>query len=330
MSPKQMRRIRTIGFLLMSMGIARHLGAAETSILRVSYPAPSGVFTPIWIAQDKGLFAKYDVKVDLKFISPSTATQALLGKSMDVVIPGGEFIEAGLGGEKMVYIAAIANKVVLSLYSKPEIQTVADLRGKTISALSPGSTSDFLARILLQDAKLTPGKDVKILYLKTGPEILAALTQGKIDAGIISAPVTLKARQAGLRELVDAADKNIAMIHAAFGSTRDVLRERADGVKKFLQGYVEGIKLAKSNSAEAKAVIGKYTQTSDPEELEETYRTFVRVWERAPYVSSAAVQTLLNFATNPKAKSSRPEQFIDNSLIAELENSGFIDRITKQ
>jgi ABC-type nitrate/sulfonate/bicarbonate transport system substrate-binding protein len=159
---------------------------------------------------------------------------------------------------------------------------------------------------------------------------LAALTQGKIDAGIISAPVTLKARQAGLRELVDAADKNIAMIHAAFGSTRDVLRERADGVKKFLQGYVEGIKLAKSNSAEAKAVIGKYTQTSDPEELEETYRTFVRVWERAPYVSSAAVQTLLNFATNPKAKSSRPEQFIDNSLIAELENSGFIDRITKQ
>jgi hypothetical protein len=43
-----------------------------------------------------------------------------------------------------------------------------------------------------------------------------------------------------------------------------------------------------------------------------------------------AVQTMLNFANHPPAKIAKPEQFVDNSLIAELEKSGFIDRLYNQ
>jgi ABC-type amino acid transport substrate-binding protein len=144
-----------------------------------------------------------------------------------------------------------------SLYTKPEIRSVSDLRGKVVSALSPGSTSDVLARILLQEADLVLGRDVKMLYLKSGPEILAALNKGVIDAG----------------------------------------------------------------------VIGKYTKTTDQEDLRETYETFVKVWERTPYVSTAAVQNVLKFAKHPAAKTAKPEQFIDNSILAELERSGFVNQL---
>ena len=307
-----------------------YVSAAELAPLRASYSAVSGIFTPIWLAQDKGFFANYGLTVDLRFVAPSAATQSLLAKSLDIVIGGGEFIEAGLAGARMVYIAGVANRVVLSLYAKPEIHALSDLRGKVLAALSPGSTSDFLARILLQEESLVPGKEVKILYLKSGPEILAALTQGIIDAGIISAPMTLKAQKAGLREAVNAGEKNIPMIHAAVATTRDFLKEHPDRARAFLQGYLAGIKYAKSNAEEAMAVVGKYTKTTDREDMEETYRTFVKVWEKVPYVSAAAVQTNLNFAMSPAAKTAKPEQFVDNSILAELERSGFINQLYQQ
>lgn len=307
-----------------------NVSAAELAPLTASYSAVSGIFTPIWLAQDKGFFTNYGLTVDLRFVAPSAATQSLVAKSLDIVMGGGEFVEAGLAGARMVYIAGVANRVVLSLYTKPEIHTLSDLRGKVLAALSPGSTSDFLARILLQEEGLVPGKDVKILYLKSGPEILAALTQGIIDAGIISAPITLKARKAGFREAVNVAEKSIPMIHAGVATTRDFVKEHPDRARAFLQGYLEGIKVAKSNAEEAKTVIGKYTKTTDREDLEETYRTFVKAWGKVPYVSAAAVQTNLNFAKSPAAKTAKPEQFVDNSILAELERSGFINQLYQQ
>jgi ABC-type nitrate/sulfonate/bicarbonate transport system substrate-binding protein len=308
----------------------RPLWSAELVPLRASYAAISGAVTPLWLAQDKGLFAKYGLTVDLKYILPATATQALLANSLDIANPGGELMEAGLSGARVAYMVGILNRVVLSLYSKPEIQQFADLRGKVIGVTQPGSTTDFTARILIQQAGMSPGKDVGVLHLQGIPEIITALNQGRIDAGILSAPTTLKARQAGFKELIDITARNIPMIHLALATTRDFLKDNPDRVRRFLQGYIEGLKIARTDAEQSKQVIAKYTKTQNREDLDETYNTFVKAWEPVPYVSAPAVQTLLNFAANPAAKAAKPEQFIDNSIVAELEKSGFIDKIYKQ
>jgi NitT/TauT family transport system substrate-binding protein len=313
--------------LLASITLFDNARSADLPVVRASYNAIGGVFTPIWLAQENKFFQKHGIAVDLKFLPLTTGTQALISKNVDIITPGGEFLEAGLNGERVAYIAGIANRVVLSIFGKPEIQSLADLRGKTVSALSPGSISDHLARILFQEAGLTPGQDVKMLYLKTGPEIFAALTTGVIDAGIISAPVTLKARQAGFKEIVNVPERNIPMIHAGLSTTRDFVQSHRDQVRAFLQAYIEGVKFASTNPSDAKRVIGKYTKTSNEEDLDETYRTFIKVWERIPYVSIPAVQSVLNFTRHPGAKTAKPEQYIDNSILAELEKGGFVKQL---
>jgi ABC-type nitrate/sulfonate/bicarbonate transport system substrate-binding protein len=307
--------------------LSRDALAADLPTVRASYNAIGGVFTPIWVAQENKLFNKHGISVDLKFLPLTTGTQALLSNSVDIITPGGEFLEAGLNGERLVYVAGIANRVVLSIFAKPEIQSVSDLRGKVVSALSPGSISDHLARILFQEAGLTPGQDVKMLYLKTGPEILAALSTGVIDAGIISAPVTLKARQAGFKEIVNVPERNIPMIHAGLSTTRDFVKEHRERVRGFLRAYMEAVKFASTNPKETKQIIGTYTKTSSEEDLEETYQTFIKVWERIPYVSTTAVQSVLNFTRHPAAKTAKPDQFIDNSILTELEKSGFVKQL---
>src|SRR5262245_56236866 len=112
-----------------------------------------------------------------------------------------------------------------------------------------------------------------MLYLKTGPEILAALTTGVIDAGIISAPVTLKARQAGFKEIVNVPERNIPMIHAGLATTRDFVKEHRDRVRGFLQGFMEAVRYSAINPKETKQIIGTFTKTTNQDDLEETYQT---------------------------------------------------------
>ena len=217
----------------------------------------------------------------------------------------------------------------MSVYAKREVRSVADLKGKVLAVTVPGATTDFAARVLLQQAGLTPGKDIKLLYLKGMPEILAGMSQGNADAGIFTAPTTLKARQAGFNELLNVTEKNIPMIHAAFASTKEYLKTQPDNVRRFLQGYLEGIKVARADAELAKQIIGKYTKTTDRDDLEASYRTFLPAWEKLPMVPAAAVQTMLNFANHPAAKTAKAESFIDNSALAEIEKSGFVERLYK-
>jgi len=301
----------------------------ESPILRANYSGISGGFAPVWIALEKGLFTKYGLNLDLRFIAPATATQGLLAKSLDIVNPGGEIIEAGLNGEPVVYMAGVLSRAVMSLYAKPEVRSLGDLKGKVLAVTLPGATTDFVARVLLQQGGLAAGKDVKVIYLKGMAEILAGISQGNADGGIFTSPTTLKARHAGLKELINVTEKNIPMIHAAFASTKDYLRSHPEEVRRFLQGYLEGIKVARADAELARQIIGKYTKTTDRDDLEDSYRTFLPAWEKVPVVPVASVQTMLNFATHPGAKTAKAESFIDNSALLELEKSGFVDRLYK-
>ena len=303
--------------------------SAELIPLRATYASVGAAFAPLWIAQDKGVFNKYGLAVDLKYMLSATGTQALLSGSVDIVNPGTELIEAGLGGARVAFIIGILNRAVLSIYSKPEFKQLSDLKGKVLGVTLPGSTTDMAARMLLQQAGMVPGKDIQITHLQGMPDLITALSQGRIDAGIISAPTTLRAKQAGMKELVDIAARNIPMIHAGLATTRDYIKSNPDKVRRYAQAYIEANKIARTDAETTKQVIGKWTKTENKEDLDETYNTYVKAWEQAPYVSSAAMQAVLNFAINPNAKSAKPEQFIDNSFVADLDKSGFIKELYK-
>ena len=328
-TPSRAKAAVYLGAVLVLLFGAFRSHAGETQVVRANYAAFSGAFAPLWIAADRNLFSKYGLNVDIRYIAPGTATQALIGKNLDIINPGGEIIEAGLNGESVAYIAGILNRAVMSIYAKPGIGSLADLKGKVLALTVPGATTDFAARVLLQQAHLTPGKDVKLIYLKGMVEILAGINQGNADAGIFTSPTTLKAQHAGLKELVNVTEQNIPMIHAALASTKDYIKTRRDNVRRFLQAYLEGIKIARTDAEYSKQIIGKYTKTSDVNDLEDSYRTFLPAWERLPVVPPAAVQTMLNFATHPGAKKAKPETFIDNSVLEEIGKSGFVEKLYK-
>ena len=108
------------------------------------------------------------------------------------------------------------------------------------------------------------------------------------------------------------------------------VKTRPDNVRRFLQAYLERIKISMTEPDLAKQVIGKYTKTTDTADLENSYQTLLPTWERLPLIPAAAVQTMLNFATHPAAKTAKPEtsSTIPSSLksASPASSTGFTNR----
>jgi NitT/TauT family transport system substrate-binding protein len=300
--------------------------------LRIAYTAISGSIWPIWIAQDAGLLRQQGIESELEYVASSgTATQAMLAGEIPIIpsLSAPTVIQAVLGGADAVIVGATNNTVVFYLMATSEVRDYADLRGKRVGISRLGSSSDAAARFALGKWGLRPDEDVAIAQMGGIPEVLAGMQSGAIQAGVLSSPTDLRARQAGYHELADLGLMGIDYPQTTIGTTRTYLRNNAEVVRRYLRATVEAVHLLKTDVERAKVIFSKYADVTDPAMLDATYRAYVDKTESVPYIKPAAVQTAIDEVaqTDPRAASSRPEEFIDNRYVEELETSGFIRQV---
>jgi len=296
--------------------------AAEPALLQTT--AVYGVIATdplyLWIAQDKGLFQKNGLKVDLTHIPTNQAVQALIGGKVNFVTAGPQILEANLAGSDTVYIMSPVNAFVFSLYSQPGIANIKTLAGKTFGATNKGTPSDIAAHMLLTKNGLKP--DVKFAYLKEIPALVAALQQGIIDAALLTPPATLTARNFGLKELLNVTELKIPFVQHAIGTTRSYISANPEVVRRFVRSAAEGLDFLRKNRADAVAIMSKYTKITDPAQLNEALDAYDKAWEKNPAPSQSAIEAVLASSTTPKAKSAKWDQFADDRFIKEFIASG--------
>jgi len=120
--------------------------------------------------------------------------------------------------------------------------------------------------------------------------------------------------------------------HTSVATSRALIKAKPDLVRDFMRAYVEGIHYAKTHRKETLDVLSKYLRSDDREVLDDTYQGIVQTLvPEKPYPTQKGVQIILRElgAKDPAARSARPEQFVDTSIVKELDSSGFIDRLYK-
>lgn len=298
--------------------------AAEPAMLQTT--AVYGVIATdplyLWIAQDKGFFQKNGLKVDLTHIPTNQGVQALIGGKVNFVTAGPQILEANLAGSDTVYIMSPVNAFVFSLYSQPGIANIKALAGKTFGATNKGTPSDIAAHMLLTKNGLKPDIDVKFVYLKEIPALVAALQQGVIDAALLTPPATLTARNLGLKELLNITELKIPFVQHAIGTTRSYISANPEVVRRFVRSAAEGLVFLRKNRADAVAIMSKYTKITDPAQLNEALDAYDKAWEKIPAPSQAAIEAVLASSETPKAKTAKWDQFVDDRFIKELISSG--------
>ena len=226
---------------------------AANATVRVGYPQPSGAQLPLWVMSEAKLDKKYGVDLQNIYISGGARlTQTLVAGDIDMATTGGAVINAVLSGADLVYIALIVPTYGFSLYARLETKDVPSLKGKVVGVMTKGASSDHGLIALLRHNHLTPGQDVKFLYLGGVREALAALERGIVSAAVLSAPTTLLARRLGFKEVVNIATLNLPYVHNGLVTRRVMTRQQPERIKSFLRAYMASVKVSNEDPETSK------------------------------------------------------------------------------
>ncbi len=302
-------------------------GAAALSV-RMGYPQPSGAMLPLWLISEAKLDQKYGIDVqNIYILGGARLTQALVAGDVDMATTGGAVVNAVLSGADLVCIAIGVPTYGFSLYARPEVKDISSLKGKVVGVMSKGASSDHAAIALLQKNNIKPGQDIKFLYLGGVREVLAALERGIVSAGVISSPTTLIARRMGYKELVNIASLGLPYVHSGVVTRRVLIRQQPERIKAYLKAYVASIKMANEDPGTSKRALARFLATNDSAVIDEAYQTFRGIFPKVPYMTEDSIRSVLAVADHPKAANADPKEFIDNHLLKELEDTGFIQEL---
>jgi NitT/TauT family transport system substrate-binding protein len=326
-------RMKTVIFLfVLLVAVTMTADAQEPKRIKIGYPAISYNQVHIWVAKDAGLFRKHGLDTEVIFFrGGQMATQALVAGDPPIVNIG-TVVQAGLQGHDVVLIASSESAYNYSVVARPGMAKVEQLKGKRLGVSGFGSASHNAALILFKKFNLEPNKDVAVVVAGPTMERLAAVDAGRIDATILTPSEMPRARKQGLVEVYDMLDLGIEVQGNGFATSRSFVRSNREIALAALKGYVEALFYIPRNREETRRITAKFMRTTDPEVLDATYDWFVKRVAKKPYPTLKGIQYLLDEVASklPNAKSVKPEQFVDLSLLQQLEREGFFTEMAKR
>ncbi|TAJ78427.1 ABC transporter substrate-binding protein, partial [bacterium] len=286
----------------------------------------SGFQSASWVAKDLRLFEKYGLNADLVMITGGArSVAALLGGSTQFATGSGTApLLAYARGSDVTILAASYNKFPYSFVVKPDIRSPKDLRGRRIGILNFGGSNDIALQLALKEWGLKQ-QEVQVVIGGDAPTRLLSLTVGRLDATILSPPHLTKAVQAGYRLLADMGEMRANFSQSTLYVRRGYLRENRDIVKRFLKAYSEAVHVIKTDRERTLKVFAKRMRLDDPEILDDTYNYFAPRFSFPPRLNMQGIKDTLDFysETNPEVKNRTPQEFVDHTLLDELEREGF-------
>jgi NitT/TauT family transport system substrate-binding protein len=306
-------------------------GLGATNSIRLLYPSFAGTWAVAWVAKEGGYFSAEGLDVELIRVGGSTRmVAAMLGGSAPIIQAGASAAIAATGaGSDVVIIAATGKISPFRVMVRPEIKQPADLKGKRAGITTFGSTSDQVVRIALKHFGLEPNKDVAILTFGAQPEAFAAMQNGAVQIAALSYPLYPTAAKLGMRELVKFADLGFEDVNGTVITTRSFIAQQRDTVVRFMRGFIRGMHRYRNDKEYSKRVLGKYGKITDDELLEGTWQDYAPTLQRVPHPSMKAIQFMIETQFKDKTPLPKPESFVDNSIVDQLERSGFIDSVYK-
>jgi NitT/TauT family transport system substrate-binding protein len=290
-------------------------GRAETQLtkLQVGFNGFHGA-APLYLGQEAGIFKKHGVNLEMIFIAGgSLSVQALVGKSLDLLMTGGPpFLNAYLRGAKIKIIGGVTNVLPYIFIASGGISTSEQLKGKKIGISRFGSNTDFVVKLALSQFGLSPG-DVNIMQVGGSQARLLALKSGTIHATILSPEEALVAQKVGLNPLLDFIEKGIEFPHVNFVAREEYLQAQGHIVKPFMAAYVEAIRYFKTHQTEAVKKIMVLSRLEDRQTAEKAYAGYMRSLPDDGRPTLKGLKLVLDDAAKdePKAKSLTVEQLLD-------------------
>jgi NitT/TauT family transport system substrate-binding protein len=295
--------------------------------------APVVTVFPVWMAEAGGFYAKEGLKVEVVSMEGgSRGVQVLLsGEIQGMHVGVAPVVQANRAGADIRAITSSANTIPITIFTKPDIRSAADLKGRNVGISAFGSETDIAVSLALKKLGLDR-KDVTILQMGGSAQRFAALTAGRIDAVPLIEPAITMAREKGFNPILDLAAAKTPWIFDGVVVTRSTLQQNRDTLTRFVKAYLAGAYLALADEKKAKDEIAKRFKTQDAKVIDATYDDFKRLMPRdgAPSVEGANNVIEQLAALGVDVGSRNVDDHLDFSIIETLKREGYFAQLERE
>lgn len=314
-----------LGVLVIACVLLLGRSAPAEELKRIYYgTTASPAHLPVWVAKDAGLFARYGLNVE--------PVQIRGGSLIALVIITGDLPISGVGAESVVAARVAGGDVVLLacpidadpvyLIARPEIKSAVDLKGQGSAVTRYGSTTHFYLRAALKHVGLDPDRDLTILQLGAGPEMVAALEAGRIQAAALTTRYAIPFLDRGWPVLVDLSKTDLVYPSSCVTSSRAFIRAEPKTTEDFLRAYVAGIHLIRNDRQFAEKSFSKWLREKDPAIVKRSVAAYAPLFKRAPFVPDKGIENVVKDLVRKRPELKEylgwPEPFRENGPLEKV------------
>lgn len=300
--------------------------------VRVAFPSLATALSPSWVTSEKGFWKKYGLDVELIYLDGGARTvSALVSGSVQLII-GSDIATtiAIIQGANLIRLGVTTNSLGYSLVTRQDINSIQDLKGKTLGITRGRDAAYARLSKILRDGGLDLKNDVKLLTLGGGPSgRVAALKTGVIHGTMLTPPTDLVAEKSGLKIL---AKIDVSTLAGGINTTTTVLQKNRLLLLNFLKGYMEGIHYTVTQKEDSLKIFAKYLKNPDLATMAYLYDEITSRLERGLRPHPESVRFLLDLVTldYPQAQQLSERDHWDLSLIEEIHRSGYVGELYKR
>src|SRR6266576_3229756 len=264
--------------MLLALSLSALAGQKDFQKLTVGYTPIAGAALPLFIAVEEKIFQKYGYEILPVFIggSPLINAAVLAGEFPIGYTGGGAVMASRLSGSDSIAIASPLPVLTIDGWSKPEIKSIGDLRGKRVGITRFGASSYFSALSMLESGGVKPSE---VTFIQNGGvgESFAALQGGRVDVCLIGYPFGLNAKNAGFNLLFRPSQTEYGLFPTAVLAAREFWLKDARNHKiavDFLRALSEGQQFARDNAAVTKRALRRFTRVDDDASLQGSFEYY--------------------------------------------------------
>lgn len=299
--------------------------------LRVGYYPIRDNKLALWVAKDTETFEKHGLEVALRHDARGQTVEGVISKKIDIGVVGFAAAVPALAEEAdLVFVASLAANPFIFL-AHPDIKSPQDLRGKKIWTARPGTGPDISTRLVLAHLGINPEKDVELVSCGDNHVIgVQWIFEGKVSASVSNRGKLKDLLKGGKKVtvLADFIDSGLAITAADVLVRRDWLEANRDAAKNFLRALIEATAYAKSHKDFTDAVYEKYLLKDFVTGRETKFEDYVlAVLPEKPYPLTKGLEIAIRETTPGHSffRQKKAGDFIDESLIMEIEKDGFFE-----
>ena len=308
--------------------------SAQLVKVTVAYGGAGGDPLPVLVAKEARLFEQNGLDASLiYFTGGTTSVLALISGDVQIgQVAGPSVVNSAIGGSDLVMVAGGITSLSYWIMGRSDVKTPNQLRGGSVAISRFGSATDFIARFALPKLGLTPGKDVAIVQIGDSPSRLGALLNGKVHGAVLGSLPGAMAQRKGMHILADVAKMGLVIQHTGVATTRKMIKENRELVRRYVKTQIDAVHRIRTDKEGTMNAFLKHAGSGADRDVLEKIREGLlneAMLSKKQYPSLPGIKTILTSLADidPRARSAKPEDFVDMSFVRELDQSGYIDRL---